>query len=205
MTPHFVNLFTQPLRAWDEIRDEERQNSLHYLGHLLLLALIPAFSLYVGTTEVGWSLARDEVVRLQPDSALQLAIGLYLTSVIGVVLMGSFVRWMSRTFEVRPNFNQCVGFVAYVATPLFIAGLASLYPSRWLALLVLGLACAYSTVLLYVGVPIFMRMKREQSMLYATSIWAVGLLVLVTLLVSVILHWQFYMTPEYQEVTHVLR
>jgi hypothetical protein len=31
----------------------------------------------------------------------------------------------------------------------------------------------------------------------------VGLLVLVTLLVSVILHWQFYMTPEYQEITRL--
>ncbi|MNN83441.1 Inner membrane protein YohC [compost metagenome] len=110
---------------------------------------------------------------------------------------------MSRTFEVRPTLNQCVGFVAYVATPFFIAGLASLYPSRWLAILVLLLACAYSTLLLYVGVPIFMRLKREQSILYATSIWAVGLLVLVTLLVSVILHWQFYMTPEYQEITRL--
>ena len=89
------------------------------------------------------------------------------------------------------------GFIAYTATPLFIAGIAGLYPSRWLAVAVLLLAGAYSTFLLFVGVPVFMRLKQEQSFLYASSIWAVGLLVMVNVLVSVILHWHLYLTPEY--------
>lgn len=198
MAPHLLTLFTRPEQAWQDIRAQETRNPLHYLGHLLLLALIPAISLYIGTTVVGWSLAEDEVVRLDTASALELCAGLYLAAVLGTLLMGAFVRWMARAFETRPGFNECVGFVAYTATPLFIAGLAALYPTRWLAVLVLGLAGAYASVLLYLGTPVFMRLNREQAFLFASSIWGVGLLVLVNVLVSVILHWHLYLTPEYR-------
>ncbi|MCU9946945.1 Yip1 family protein [Pseudomonas sp. PDM13] len=197
MAPHLLTLFTRPERAWQEIRQEETHNSLHYLAHLLLLSLIPAVSLYIGTTVVGWSLAENEVVRLASGSALQLSVALYIATVAGVLVMGAFVRWMSRVFETRPGFNECVGFVAYTATPLFIAGIAGLYPSRWLAVAVLALAGTYSSFLLFVGIPVFMRLRQEQSFLYASSIWAVGLLVMVNVLVSVILHWHLYLMPEY--------
>ena len=198
MTPHFVNLFTHPDIAWHEIRQEEEQHSTHYLGHLLLLALIPAVSLFVGTTEVGWSLVEDERVRLDTGSALLLSLNVYVTALVGALVMGVFIRWMSRTFDARPSLNQCIGFAAYTATPFFLAGLTSLYPSRWLAVVALGLACIYSTYLLFVGLPTFMRLRPQQGMLYAASVWGVAVLALVTLLVSAILHWHFYLDPDYE-------
>ncbi|MBB2495131.1 Yip1 family protein [Aquipseudomonas ullengensis] len=198
MAPHFVTLFTRPDDAWHQIRSEEEHNSAHYLGHLFLLALIPAVSLFIGTTEVGWSLAENEQVTLDTRSALLLSITVYLTGLLGTLIMGGFIRWLSRTFDARPTFNQCIGFAAYTATPLFLSGLAALYPSRWLAVAVLGAACAYSTFLLFVGLPTFMRLRQEQAMVYSGSVWAIGVLVLVTLLVSAILHWQFYMQPTYK-------
>ncbi|WP_252273934.1 Yip1 family protein [Pseudomonas subflava] len=201
MTPHFLNLFTHPDAAWREIRQEEEQHSSHYLGHLLLLALIPAVSLYIGTTEVGWSLAGDERVRLDQRSALLLSLSVYVTALLGTLIMGGFVRWMSRTFEARPSFNQCIGFAAYTATPFFLAGLASVYPSRWLAVIVLGLACAYSTFLLFVGLPTFMRLRQQQGIVYAGSVWAVAVLSIVTLLVSAVLHWHYYLEPVYERTT----
>ncbi|PAU51149.1 YIP1 family protein [Pseudomonas sp. PIC25] len=201
MIPHFLELMTHPEHAWEEIRQDEDRNSFHYLPHLLLLALIPAISLFIGTTRVGWSLVEDERVMLTTMSAFQLSALLYLTIMLGTLLMGWFIRWMSRTFDSRPTFNQCVGFMAYIATPYFIAGLAALYPSRWLALAVLLLASGYATFLLYVGLPRFMRIGNEQAFPYASSIWGVGLLVLVTILVSMILHWQYVLLPDYERPT----
>lgn len=198
MAPHFVTLFTRPDAAWHEIRQEEERNSVHYLGHLLLLALIPAVALFVGTTETGWSLAEGETVRLDTRSALILSLMIYLTTLLGTAILGGFIRWMSRTFETRPTLNQCIGFAAYTATPLFFAGLAALYPTRWLAVAVLGAACAYSTFLLFVGLPTFMRTRQNQGLVYAGSVWAVAVLVLVTLLVSAILHWQTTFEPVYE-------
>ncbi|WP_085656810.1 Yip1 family protein [Pseudomonas sp. B11(2017)] len=197
MSAPIIKLFTQPNFAWSDIRREEEAHPRHYLAHLLLLALIPAVCLFIGTTSVGWSLAAGETVWLSNASALQLSLLLYLTTVAGVAIMGGFIRWMSRTFDARPTLNQCIGFAAYTVTPFFIAGIAGLYPSRWLAILVLGAASVYSTFLLFVGLPTFMHERKEQGLLYAASVWGVGLLVLVTILVSMILLWFNVLTPEY--------
>lgn len=197
MTASLVKLFTQPKHAWRDIRAQEDESPRQYLPHLVLLALIPVICLFIGTTRVGWSLAEGERVWLETKSALQLCALLYVAILLGVAVMGVFIRWMSRTFEARPTLNQCIGFATYVATPYFLAGLAGLYPSRWLAILVLGLASAYSTLLLFVGTGTFMRLPEGKAPLYAAAVWGVGLLVLVTILVSTILLWYNGLTPEY--------
>ncbi|KJK18091.1 Yip1 family protein [Pseudomonas sp. NPDC087612] len=197
MSTHLVQLFTHPDDAWMEIRQEEELHPRHYLPHLLLMALIPALCLFIGTTSIGWSLAGTERVRLSVASAAELGVLLYAACVVGVMIMGGFIRWMSRTFDARPSLNQCIGFAAYTATPYFVAGVAGLYPGRWLALIVLGAASAYATFLLYVGLPTFLRLRKEDGLLYSTSVWAVGLLVLVTILVSMILFWFNVLSPEY--------
>ncbi|WP_312290309.1 Yip1 family protein [Stutzerimonas nitrititolerans] len=197
MTPDFISLFTRPDRAWTSIRQKEDANSLHYLMHLLLLALIPSVCLFIGITYVGWSLVDEERVRLAADSAFQLCLFLYITMVLGTVMMGLFVHWMARSFDVRPSLNLCIGFIAYTITPFFVAGIAGLYPNRWFAAIVILLAGLYSTYLLFTGLPAFMRQRSSQSFLYASSIWGVALLVIVTVLVSMILFWSFFMEPTY--------
>jgi hypothetical protein len=197
MTSHLVQLFTQPNSAWADIRHDEEAHPRHYLSHLLLLALIPTVCLFIGITSVGWSLAENENVRLSASSALQLCILLFLAIMAGTVLMGAFIRWMSRTFDARPTLNQCIGFAAYTATPYFVAGLAGLYPSRWLAVTILGAATVYATFLLFTGLPTFMRIRKEDGLLYSASVWGVGLLVQVTILVSMILFWFNTLQPEY--------
>ena len=198
MTPEFISLFTRPDRAWETIRQKEDAHSLYYLMHLLLLALIPAVCLFIGVTIVGWSLVDEERVRLDTVSALQLCLLLYLAIVIGTVIMGFFVRWMARAFDVRPNLNQCIGFIAYVITPFLLAGLTGLYPNRWFAAIVLLIAGIYSTYLLFTGLPAFMRQRSSQSFLYAASIWGVALLTLVTVMVTTILYWNLFLAPTYE-------
>lgn len=198
MYANLYTLLTRPDRAWTAIRQDEERNSANYLPYLLVFSLLPAVCLFIGTHWVGWSLVDSERVRLDLVSALQLSLSLYLTILIGVVIMGYFLRYMSRTFEARPTFNQCIGFIAYTCTPFFLAGIAALYPMRWLAIVVLLLACAHAGYLLYVGLPRFMRIDHQQGFLYASSIAGVALLVLVTILVSMILFWSYTLEPDYQ-------
>jgi len=53
MSAPIVKLFTQPNFAWTDIRREEEAHPRHYLAHLLLLALVPAVCLFIGTTYVA--------------------------------------------------------------------------------------------------------------------------------------------------------
>src|SRR5690606_34753134 len=136
MTPHLFTLLTRPDQAWSDIRRDEEKHSTNYLLHLLLFALLPAVCMFIGTRYVGWSLVEDERIRLDTRSALQLSVLIYATIILGTFVMGFFLRWMSRSFDARPTFNQCVGFIAYVISPFFLAGLGALYPTRWLAIAV---------------------------------------------------------------------
>ncbi|MDR0209462.1 MAG: YIP1 family protein [Pseudomonas putida] len=197
MNSPLLKLFTQPGAAWLDIRRAEEAHPQQYLPRLLALALIPAVCLFVGTTTFGWSLASEERVRLSMVSAAQLAGLLYATTVVGVMLMGVMIRWMSRGFDAQPTLNQCIGFAAYCATPWFVAGVVGLVPMRWLAVAALLAASAYATVLLYGGLQTFLRLRKEQAMLFSTCVWGVGLLLLVTILVAMILFWSNSLMPEY--------
>ncbi|MEN5140748.1 YIP1 family protein [Pseudomonas sp. LB-090624] len=197
MNSPLLKLFTHPADAWLEIRRAEEDHPQQYLPRLLMLALIPAVCLFVGTTTFGWSLAAEERVRLSMGSAAQLAGLLYASTVIGVMLMGVIIRGMSRGFDAQPSLNQCIGFAAYCATPWFFAGVVGLVPIRWVAFTALLAASAYASVLLYGGLQTFLRLKKEQAMLFATCVWGVGLLVMVTILVAMILFWFNGLMPEY--------
>jgi len=197
MNSPLLKLFTRPSDAWMEIRRAEEDHPQQYLPRLLALALIPAICLFVGTTAFGWSLAAEERVRLSIGSAAQLAGLLYAATVVGVMIMGVMIRWMSRGFDAQPSLQQCIGFAAYCATPWFFAGVVGLLPIRWLALTALLAASAYASVLLFGGLQTFLRLRKEQAMLFAACVWGVGLLVLVTILVSMILFWFNGLMPEY--------
>lgn len=197
MNSPLLKLFTRPSDAWMEIRRAVEDHPQQYLPRLLALALIPAICLFVGTTTFGWSLAAEERVRLSIGSAAQLAGLLYAATVVGVMIMGVMIRWMSRGFDAQPSLQQCIGFAAYCATPWFFAGVVGLLPIRWLALTALLAASAYASVLLFGGLQTFLRLRKEQAMLFAACVWGVGLLVLVTILVSMILFWFNGLMPEY--------
>lgn len=198
MTLHALQLISHPEQTWEEIRREEDQNGLHFLPHLLLLGLIPAVSLFIGNSYVGWSLVGEERVRLDPVSALQFSVLLYLAILAGTAIMGWFVHWMSRTFEARPSLQQCIGFIAYTLTPFLFLGLAGLYPNRWLAVAVLAVGLAHWTYLLFVGLPAFMRIRQSPGFLYAVSVFSVGLLVLLSVLLTALLFWQYQLRPNYE-------
>lgn len=151
MNSPLLKLFIHPADAWLDIRHAEEAHPQQYLPRLLAMALIPALCLFVGTTQFGWSLAGEERVRLSVASATQLSGLLYATTVVGVMIMGVMIRWMSRGFDAQPTLNQCIGFAAYCATPWFVAGVVGLVPMRWLAVAALAAASAYATVLLYGG------------------------------------------------------
>jgi hypothetical protein len=190
-------LFSSPERAWHDITRRQEEHPAQYLGHLLLFSLVPAVCLFIGTRLTGWTLADGERVQLDNMAAFQLCALLYLTILLGTVLMGGCIRGIAYTFERRPNLHQCIGFTAYLITPFLLAGLTGLYPSRPLAVVSLGVASLYATLLLYVGFPIYMHTRQSKGFFFASAIWGIGLLVLVTILVSMILFWHLELQPDY--------
>lgn len=197
MIHHVWGLFSHPDQEWQEIRGEHESVSHMYLSHVLLLAAIPAVSAFIGTTQIGWSFAGREAVRLTAESALLMTVMSYLAMLAGVAVMGAFIHWMSRTYDAKPSLTDCVVFAAYCATPLFIGGLAALYPNLWLAMFIGTAAVCYTAYLLYVGIPAFMNIPKDEGFMFSSSVLAVGLVVLVAMIAVSVVLWGFGLGPVY--------
>lgn len=197
MINHVWGLFTHPDQEWQEIRGEHESISHMYLSHVLILAAMPAVSAYIGTTQVGWSIGGGEAVRLTAGSALQMTILSYIAMLVGVAVMGAFIHWMARTYDANPSMSDCMVFAAYCATPLFIGGLAALYPNMWLSMAVGTAAVCYTAYLLYVGIPSFMNIPKDEGFMFSSSVLAVGLVVLVAIMATSVVLWGFGVGPVY--------
>ncbi|MGI9278409.1 MAG: Yip1 family protein [Endozoicomonas sp.] len=198
---HFWGLLFHPDEEWTSIREHPPGIIRLYLGQVIWLAALPAICTYLGTTRTGWSLpGSDQVVKLTETSAAAMAIFAWLAILAGVAIMGAFIQWMAETFGSKPSLTQSVAFSCYTAAPLFLAGFCGLYPSIWLTIVAGTIASSCSAWLLYSGLPTFMQIPREQGFVYASSVLCIGLVVLVSIMITTVIFWGMGVGPEYIQV-----
>jgi len=188
---HVWGLLAHPNREMRDIKNENETVSHHYTHHVLLLALIPVVCAFIGTTQIGWDVGVERTIPLSLSSAFGLAILFYALMLAGVAVMGRVIWWMARDYPQRPTLASCMVFAGYVATPLFISGLVALYPLVWLCVLVGALALVYTGYLLYVGIPLFLNIDREESLRFSGSTLAIGILVFEVLLALTVIIWGY--------------
>lgn len=188
---HVWGLLTHPDREMRDIQQENETLSYHYTHHVFLMALIPVISAFIGTTQIGWDVGAEQTIPLSLFSAFALAILFYAVILAGVAVMGRIIWWMARDYPQRPALTSCMVFAGYIATPLFLSGLVALYPLVWLCVLVGALALIYTGYLLYVGIPQFLNIDREESLRFSGSTLAIGILVLEVLLAITVLMWGY--------------
>ncbi len=188
---HVWGLLAHPNREMRDIKNENETVSHHHTHHVLLLALIPVVCAFIGTTQIGWDVGVERTIPLSLSSAFGLAILFYALMLAGVAVMGRVIWWMARDYPQRPSLASCMVFAGYVATPLFISGLVALYPLVWLCVLVGALALVYTGYLLYVGIPLFLNIDREESLRFSGSTLAIGILVLEVLLALTVIIWGY--------------
>jgi uncharacterized membrane protein len=174
-----------------DIKQENETISHHYTHHVLLMALIPVLCAFIGTTQIGWDLGAQHTIALSLMNAFALAVLFYALILGGVAVMGRVIYWMARDYPQRPSLQRCTVFAGYVATPLFLSGLVALYPLVWLCVFVGTLALVYTGYLLYVGIPLFLNIDREESLRFSGSTLAIGVLVLEVLLAMTVVLWGY--------------
>ena len=194
---HIIGLFTDPTREWEKIREQYESGNGSPLGHVLILALVPALSGYFGTTQVGWRIGVGEPIRITGDSAMSIAIIYYIALLVGIFSIGWVIHLLGKAYEVNKPLPLCIALAAYTATPLFLIGLMQVYPVLWLNMLMGLPALAYTVYLLYSGLPIMMRIPTERGFLYSSAVMAVGLVALVAMLAMTALLWGMGLQPVF--------
>lgn len=193
---HLWGLYAHPKEEWQTI--DARHESLKFsLIHILLVALIPSVCAYFSAVHIGWSIGVGDPISLTPDSAVKMAVAMYVALIIGVFALAYLAHWMAHTFGSEPTYTQTLELASYTSTPLFMVGIAALYPELWFVMLV-GLAgLSYSVYLLYVGVPILMHIPEERGFIYASSVVTCGLILLVCVLAATAMLWSSGFQPIY--------
>ena len=187
---HILGLLTHPDHEMHSIAKEQESVSYHYAHHVLLLAAIPVLSTFIGTTQIGWKLGTEPIV-LSPAAAFLLGVLFYAAILGAVALMGNVIHWLARDYPQRPDLRRCVVFAGYIATPMFLSGFIALYPVVWVCLLVGAVGLCYSGYLLFLAVPSFLNIAKDESLRVSGSIFAIGVLVLELLLAISVLIWGY--------------
>lgn len=188
---HVWGLFSHPDREMHVIKDENETVSHHYTHHVLVMAAVPVICAFLGTTQIGWSFGDGVVIKLSMLTGFALAIMFYALMLAGVAVMGRIIWWMARNYPLRPSLKRCMVFAGYIATPMFMSGIIALYPLVWLCALVGTIALCYTGYLLYLGIPTFLSISREEGLSFASSTLAIGVLVLEVLLAMTVILWGY--------------
>ena len=188
---HAWGLFSHPEREMHVIKRENETVSHHYTHHVLIMAAIPVICAFIGTTQIGWQFGENNVVPLSWFTGLYLAVLFYALMLVGVAVMGRVIWWMARSYPRRPSLARCMVFAGYVATPLFLSGVVALYPLVWLCLLAGTVALFYTGYLLYLGIPTFLNINKEEGLNFSSSTLAIGVLLLEVLLALTVILWGY--------------
>lgn len=193
---HIIGFFLDPSREWEAVRTADISAG-RALWHVLILGFLPVTSGYLGTTLFGWQIGTAETVKLTHMSAGIISIFYYAVIVFAVFSMGWMIYWMGETYGARQPLVRCFVLAAYIPIPLFLVGIAQLYPVLWLNLLVGIPAAAYTVFLLYLGIPVMMEIPAERGFLFASAVMAFGLVGMVGVLAATVILWSLGAGPAF--------
>jgi hypothetical protein len=173
-----TRLLFEPKSSLDEA-DKAPVAPLELVLHTAALSLIPTIFGYAATVHFGWDIGVGDPYMLPASIAIYIAIAAFISFNVGVYAMGFAIYWLAQSFDVKPDPLHCIELAILTSAPLFLTGFMALYPVLYIDVMVGMLALAASIYLLYVGVPIYMRVPKETGFIYSTWIASLGLIMLV--------------------------
>lgn len=194
-----IGILFLPGKTWQSVAQLSDAQLKPYLLYPAVLALIPAYAWYYGTTQVGWTVAGGQPTRFTPDSAMMIAILFYLAQLIAIWVVGYFVHWMSDTYGAESSAIKGMAVTGLCATPILLSGLLGFHPLFWLDFVVGLAAVSYGVYLLYIGIPIVMRIPEERGFLFASAIVAVGLVMAVVVMGATVILWDMGYAPAFTD------
>jgi hypothetical protein len=152
-----IELMTNPRKTWDTIRKEPDQGKELILGYVFLLALIPTVFGFVGNLLFGEGFLYSLVYAI-------LLLGVFLGSLF---VLGLLVNAMAPSFGTIRNENAAFKLVAYVSTPVWVAGFLTLIPQLTMLAMLAGFG--YAGYLFYLGCQALMETPEEKALKFSIA------------------------------------
>jgi hypothetical protein len=148
-------LLLEPQAEWRRIAGETHTTRDLLTNHVATLAAIPAICGLIGSILLGAALL----------PSLLLAAASYALTFVVVLAEAMLIDVLASMFGTGRNFANAMKLAAFFPTAYWLAAVFFVVP----VLSVLVLLGAYSLYLLWVGLPILMRVPEEQAVAYVAS------------------------------------
>lgn len=161
------NILLQPKSEWARIDAEPMTVAGIFTGWVLILAAIPAVATLVGMQLFGINFG---FVSFRPSLgfSVSMAVTQYVTSVLGIFVLALIIDALAPTFGGTKNQVQATKVAAYSATAGWVAGIAMLIPMAGSLIALLG--GLYGLYLLYLGLPLLMKVASEKTVAYIVAV-----------------------------------
>lgn len=199
MIGNALGLLIHPRSQWQAISSRGSFALVSAVIYTAVLAVIPAVAWFYGVTEIGWTVGDGERIRMTRDSASAIIGLFYLTMIVAVCAIGYMIHWMSKTYGTDSSTAKGIAVAGFSATPLFIAGAIGFMPVFWIALLIGVSAVSYAVYLLYVGIPIVMKIPEERGFLFSSAVIAICLVFLIVIMTGSVILWDMGFAPAFTD------
>lgn len=154
-------LLLEPRAEWAAIADERTSVQELYTRYVMVLAAIGPAATFVGVAVIGVS-GFGFHYRLPLGAALAAAVLGYGMSLASVYVIAAIVDGLAPGFGGERDFLRAFKLAAHAPTALWLAGIFQLVPVLGL-LSIVGL---YSLYLLWLGLPVLMRVPDDKAIAY---------------------------------------
>ncbi len=199
MIANMLGLIFRPKTQWEAIAEKDQFSLVPAVLYTVILASIPTYAWYYGTTKIGWSVGDGDTIRMTADSAAVIVSLFYFTMVASVCVIGYMIHWMSKTYGTDSSTAKGIAIAGFSATPLFIAGAIGFVPVFWAALLIGVSAVSYAVYLLYLGIPIVMGIPQERGFLFSSAVIAFCLVILMGIMGGTVIMWDMGAAPSFTD------
>lgn len=192
-------MLINPRHTWNDTAAHPPTNPVAALIAPIIFALLPAVAWYFGTTQVGWKVGDGDPVRMTTDSAQIIAVLFYVTMIASITGIGYMIHWMSLTYGANSTIAKGMVIAGLTAMPLFVAGAVGFYPSLLIDLIVGVLALCYAVYLLYLGIPIVMKIPQDRGFLFSSAVVGVCMVIFMAIMGASVILWDTVAPPIFHD------
>lgn len=178
------NIILKPAAEWRTIASETVTGTSLFATYIVPLSALALLAIFISESLIGFRVIYMPIQRTPMDAGVWLLLlGLLLSSLV-TWLLSCWINCLAVRFGGEKNSIQALKLAAYASTPVWLISVFEVVP---LAMGFSLIAWLYSVYLLYLGLPLLMKVSRDMLLRYtlAVAAGAAVLLLSATLLSAV--------------------
>jgi hypothetical protein len=169
-------IIVQPKQEWIEIEREAYSVQEIYTKYALALAAIPAVASFIGWSIIGVG-PFGSTVRAALGIGIAHLILEYLLSLGAVYVLALAIDALAPSFDGQKDFMQALKLAVFSSTAVWLAGIFYIVP----ALSIFGLLGLYSLYLLFLGLPLMMKVPEDKALPYTAVVTVASIVIVVVI------------------------